>query len=81
MSRKNKTPDKKNKTLKNLLTNPTKLNCNPNITDNKVVRGSCLPENVLQLLKESYNQNNLDNQITTTKPRNIWNELKKRMRT
>ena len=81
MSRKNKTPNKKNKTLKNLLTNPTKLNCNPNITDNKVVRGSCLPENVLQLLKESYNQNNLDNQITTTKPRNIWNELKKRMRT
>ena len=52
MSRKNKTP-KKNHTLKNILTKPNQLNCNPNISGDKVVRGSCLPENILQILKKS----------------------------
>jgi len=67
--------------MKNRLPKTSRLNCNPSIIDSKVVRGSCLPENVLQVLKESYNENNPYNQITTTKPRNIWKDLKKRLRT
>ena len=54
MSRKNKTTNKKNHTLKNILTRPNQLNCNPNVSGDKVVRGSCLPENILQILKKSY---------------------------
>jgi hypothetical protein len=80
MSRKNKTP-KKNHTLKNILTKPNQLNCNPNISGDKVVRGSCLPENILQILKKSYNESNPYNQITNVKPRSIWKDLKKRLRT
>jgi hypothetical protein len=81
MSRKNKTTNKKNHTLKNILTRPNQLNCNPNVSGDKVVRGSCLPENILQILKKSYNESNPYNQITNVKPRSIWKDLKKRLRT
>jgi len=81
MSRKNKTTNKKNHTLKNILTRPNQLNCNPNVSGDKVVRGSCLPENILQILKKSYNESNPYNQIVNVKPRSIWKDLKKRLRT
>ena len=81
MSRKNNTRNKKNRTLKSMVTDPTYLNCNPNLLGSNVVRGSCLPENILQILKESYNESNPYNQITNIKPRNIWKDLKKKLRT
>lgn len=81
MTTKKQVPSKKNNTKKNGLVTNAKLNCNPNITENNVVRGSCFPNNILILLKESYNKNNPDNQITSDKPRLIWKDLKTRLRT
>lgn len=65
---------------KRKLPKDNKLNCNPNIKGG-VIRGSCLPINVLNLLKKSYNDTNPDNEILSETPRNIWKELKKRLRT
>lgn len=81
MSKKYKEKSKKNQTLKKLLTKPKYINCNPNNHNNTVVRGSCLPENVLHILKDKYNQNNPYNQITSEKPRTIWKDLKRRLKT
>ena len=81
MSKKYKERSKKNQTLKKLLTRPKYVNCNPHNRSNKVVRGSCLPEDVLHILKVNYNENNPYNQIISEKPRTIWKELKRRLKT
>ena len=81
MTTKKQIQDKKNKTKRNVLGNNANLNCNPNITRNIVIRGSCFPTGVLALLKRSYNNNNPDNKITSEKPRMIWKDLKSRLRT
>ena len=69
----------KNTTKKRLPRN-NKLNCNPNIKS-VVIRGSCLPNELLNMLKKSYNDNNPDNIITSEKPRKIWKDLKMRLKT
>ena len=69
----------KNTTKKRLPRN-NKLNCNPNIKS-VVIRGSCLPNDLLNMLKKSYNDNNPDNIITSEKPRKIWKDLKMRLKT
>jgi hypothetical protein len=79
MTRKNQPRNNKNTTKRNLPKN-NKLNCNPSIRGG-VVRGSCLPVELLNILKKSYNDNNPDNKITSDKPRKIWNDLKKRLTT
>lgn len=81
MSKKYKPTNRNNRTLKKLLTNPKNINCNPNNRSNKIVRGSCLPEDILHIIKVNYNENNPYNQITSEKPRTIWKDLKKRLRT
>jgi hypothetical protein len=81
MTTKKQLPSKKNKTKRNSLINNSSLNCNPNITGNNVVRGSCFPSEILTILKRGYNQNNPDNQIISEKPRLIWKDLKLRLRT
>jgi hypothetical protein len=79
MSSKKQSIKSKN-TTKRKLPKKNKLNCNPNIKDG-VVRGSCLPVNILHILKKSYNDNNPGNEIISETPRNIWKDLKKRLRT
>src|SRR6056300_358592 len=81
MSKKQRVPNTNNRTLKKILTKPKNINCNPNNHSNKVVRGSCLPEDVLHILKVNYNKNNPYNQITSVKPRTIWKDLKRRLKT
>lgn len=70
--------NKKKSTRKNLPKHKN-LNCNPNVKN--VVRGSCFPVEILELLKKSYNENNKDNEIISDKPRSIWKDLKDRLRT
>tara|TARA_B000000437_G_scaffold84261_1_gene61013 strand:- start:5242 stop:6183 length:942 start_codon:yes stop_codon:yes gene_type:complete len=65
----------RNKTLKSKI----RLNCHPDNKKNKIVRGSCLPLEVLEILKESYNSNYPENMIYATKPRLIWKGLKERL--
>jgi hypothetical protein len=81
MTTKKQRGGKHNKTKKNILTASSPLICNPNIDEDSVVRGSCFPNKILTLLKQSYNENNPDNQITSEKPRLIWKDLKNRLRT
>ena len=81
MTTKKQMGGKQNKTRRNRLSASSPLNCNPTIDGNSVVRGSCFPNKVLTLLKQSYNESNPDNQITSEKPRLIWKDLKTRLRT
>lgn len=81
MSKKYKPTNPNNRTLKKLLIKPNSINCNPNNRSNKIVRGSCLPEDVLHILKANYNENNPYNKIISEKPRTIWKDLKKRLKT
>ena len=75
MTTKKQMGGKQNKTRRNRLSVNSPLNCNPTIDGNSVVRGSCFPNKVLTLLKQSYNESNPDNQITSEKPRLIWNNI------
>jgi hypothetical protein len=57
------------------------MNCSPAVKDNTPVKGSCFTQDVLQLLKKSYNKFHKDTPILNEHPRDIWRELKQRLRT
>jgi len=58
-----------------------KMNCSPMVDKKTPVKGSCFTEDVLQLLKQSYNKHHLNNPIESESPTKIWNELKERLKT
>lgn len=81
MSKKYKSLQTNNRTLKKILKSPNTINCNPKNNSKKVVYGSCLSEDVLHILKDNYNETNPYNQIISDNPRTIWKELKLRLKT
>jgi hypothetical protein len=56
------------------------MNCNPANRNDTVQETSCYTEDVLNQIKDAYNQNNeKELQITSTDPKYIWWELRKRL--
>ena len=64
--------NKKNRTLK-------KMNCSPAVKSKTINSESCLTEEILGKLKDSYNKQYSQNPITSTDPSQIWNDLKERV--
>ena len=73
------TKRKKLKTTKTRKLKP--MNCNP-ITKGKTSVGvSCLTDSVLYKLKDSFNTQHHKTTIKSTSPKQIWNELKDKLKT
>jgi len=58
-----------------------KMNCHPGVDGKSSVRSSCLSDNVLLQLKDSFNQSHPDKLISQVEPKKIWNELKRKLKT
>jgi hypothetical protein len=71
---KNQNKIKNNKTRK-----INKMNCSPAVEGKTVASSSCLTPEILYKIKHAYNNDHLTDQITTTNPYEIWNELKNRL--
>uniref|UniRef100_A0A6C0JE87 Ubiquitin-like protease family profile domain-containing protein n=1 Tax=viral metagenome TaxID=1070528 RepID=A0A6C0JE87_9ZZZZ len=80
--RKNKKTKNKNKN-KNYKGGRTikKMNCSPMVDKKSPVKGSCFTEDVLQLLKQSYNKHHVNDPIESDSPNKIWSELKEKLKT
>ena len=65
-----------NKTLKFM-----KMNCSPAVKNKTPIKDSCFTPDVLNLIKNKYNQYHPSSKITTTNPKQIWFELKNRLST
>lgn len=52
-----------------------KLNCHPSLSKKKVLDHSCLTSEALTTLKNTYNNQNPNNLISTNDPKEIWNQL------
>ena len=73
------TKRKKQKVTKTRKLKP--INCNP-ITKGKTSVGiSCLTDDVLYKLKDSFNTQHRKKTIKSTSPKQIWNELKSNLKT
>lgn len=73
------TKRKKQKTTKTRKLKP--MNCNP-ITKGKTSVGiSCLTDDVLYKLKDSFNTQHRKNTIKSTSPKKVWDELKNKLKT
>ena len=73
------TKRKKQKTTKTRKLKP--MNCNP-ITNGKTSVGiSCLTDDVLYKLKHSFNTQHQKNTIKSTRPKQIWGDLKNKLKT
>jgi hypothetical protein len=55
------------------------MNCSPAVEGKTVAAKSCLTPEILYKIKHAYNNDHLTEQITTTNPYEIWNELKNRL--
>jgi len=58
-----------------------KMNCNPAVKNNTPIKESCFTPDVLNLIKNTYNEYNPSSKIMKTNPIDIWNELKERLST
>jgi len=74
----------KNITKKNRYENDTNksmvMNCNPTSEKEKVVRNSCYTEYALNKIKDAYNANHITDNIVSTEPKNIWMDLRNKLR-
>jgi hypothetical protein len=55
------------------------MNCNPQVKGKTLDSSSCLTNDALQKLKNSYNREHSTRKITSTQPKMIWSDLKARM--
>jgi hypothetical protein len=55
------------------------MNCNPKAKKHAIIKGSCLTDDALQKLKDSYNKEHPTSKITSTDAQAIWSDLKSRM--
>lgn len=55
-------------------TSRKKINCSPLINGKNVVTGTCIPENDVTTIKETWNQHS-STQIKNNKPEEIWEEI------
>lgn len=69
----NMTNKKKSRRLKS-------INCNPGIKNKTIKKGSCMTKKSLLELKKSFNENHKDNKIYAHKPKDIWRELKNKIK-
>jgi len=69
----NMTNKKKSRRLKS-------INCNPGIKNKTIKKGSCMTKKSLLELKKSFNDNHKDNKIYAHKPKDIWRELKNKIK-
>lgn len=56
------------------------INCNPGIKNKTIKKGSCMTKKSLLELKKSFNDNHKDNKIYAHKPKDIWRELKNKIK-
>lgn len=56
------------------------INCNPGIKNKTIKKGSCMTKKSLLELKKSFNENHKDNKIYAHKPKDIWRELKNKIK-
>lgn len=56
------------------------INCNPGIKNKTIKKGSCMTKKSLLELKKSFNENHKDNKIYAYKPKDIWRELKNKIK-
>ena len=56
------------------------INCNPGIKNKTIKKGSCMTKESLLELKKSFNENHKDNKIYAHKPKDIWRELKNKIK-
>lgn len=61
------------------LVEDNKPNCAPLVNGNTPVEGSCLTNDALLLLKETYNKKYPNSQIRSTETNDIWSDMKLRM--
>jgi hypothetical protein len=69
-----KSTNRRSKTFK-------KMNCNPIVEGKTPVAESCFTEDVLEKIKQSYNEQHPTNKITVGAPHLLWHELKSRIQT
>lgn len=58
-----------------------KMNCHPGVDGKTSVDDSCLTDDVLLQLKQSFNESHPDKQITHDAPKKIWSDLKRKLKT
>ena len=56
------------------------MNCNPGTKNLKVVNNSCYTESALNEIKEAYNANHKIDSIVSTEPKEIWTDLRNRLK-
>ena len=80
-SRKNQKTKRNHKNIggKDKNDNFKKMNCSPMVKDKTPVKDSCLPEDILLKIKNSYNEHHIDNPIKKTDFNEIWQELKQNL--
>lgn len=57
------------------------MNCHPRVAGKTVREDSCLTNNVLMQLKDSFNKSHPDKRISTSEPKKIWSDLKRKLKT
>jgi len=58
-----------------------KMNCSPAVKNKTPIKDSCFTQDVLNLIKNKYNEYNRETRILSNDPKEIWMELKKRLST
>jgi hypothetical protein len=59
----------------------TKMNCNPAVKNKTPIKDSCFTPDVLNLIKNTYNEYHPSSKILKTNPKDIWYDLKQRLST
>lgn len=57
------------------------MNCSPSVKGKSIIAQSCLPTDVLEKLKESYNKHHSTEQVDAMDSVGIWTQLKERLST
>lgn len=78
----NPNANKKTKIHKKTQKNSTfkKVNCSPEVDNQKISSDTCITSNVLRTIQQQYNTAYPTNKITQKEPIKAWNELKQRLR-